>query len=231
MIRLFLFPALGADERMFSLLGELPARVETPRLPVPGKGQGMDAYAEQVAEACGIDSRDWVGGCSFGGMVASAIARQGRAAGLVLIGGALSSEAVVPAARRVGKISLHLPGPLLRPALEGEHTLNRLFGPDRPPLYEQARAMLRDTPVELIVRGGRLALEYFPATDVPCPVLAVHGAEDRAMAPPGVENCLLVPGAGHGLVVTHPEAVNRFLREVLPRPSRGNGRPSARKGG
>jgi len=213
--RLILFPGLGADGRMFVHLGDVGCALSTPALPIPLHAESMDLYARRIADTMHVDAGDYVGGCSFGALVASAIARQRPVAGLVLIAGAISSATVAGPAHWLTRIAAWSPDAMLRALLSSQTFLTRTFGPLTRPQMELARAMLAQTPRDMFITGARLATSYFPAGLPGCPVYALHGSQDRVMRPPAVPGCRLVSGAGHALPVTHPQETTQFVREIL----------------
>ncbi len=224
--RLILFPGLGADGRMFSGLRNPCRALETPSLPVPARTESMEQYARRVADASGIVESDYIGGCSFGGLVASAIARERPVAGLVLIASAASSATITPRASRLTRISVLIPGAILPSLLSSQAVLKAVFGPLTRSQMELARMMLVQTPREMIVNGARLVATYFPADPPMCPVYALHGSRDQVMRPPAVPGCRIVPDAGHALAVTHPEQTTDFLRGFLCRKAGNQGTES-----
>jgi pimeloyl-ACP methyl ester carboxylesterase len=172
----------------------------------------MTGYARRVAVTLGIEQNDIIGGASFGSMVASAIARQRQVRALVLTGGALDSATLRPVP---GSRVLHwFPGRVLRPLLRSDRMLEMVFGPDGLEGKELARRMLNDTSDAMLLRGGRMILDYRPDTAPLCPVFAIHGALDRVMSPPPVPGCRVLAEAGHGLPWTHALEVVQYLREV-----------------
>jgi pimeloyl-ACP methyl ester carboxylesterase len=82
------------------------------------------------------------------------------------------------------------------------------------PILDLGITMLRETPPALLQQGGRLIREYRPEEPPPCPIFAIHGGRDRVMAPPAVGDCRILPGAGHGLVMTHPAEVADLVRRA-----------------
>jgi len=214
-MRLILLPALGADERIFSCLDELPGELVLPLLPVPTPLDSMGTYASRLAATLAVKEADLIGGVSFGGMVAAEIARQQDVKGLVLISSGLSSRSIDPLAQRFARLALNFPVKMVRAILGSKKTFKKVFGNDQPPLHRLAEQMLHDTPDELLIQGGRLSLSYFSDEPVKCPVHAIHGEQDSMMFPAEVADCRIVPGAGQGMVVTHAAVVAAFLKEVL----------------
>ena len=108
---LLLLPGLGADERLFSDLGEISLPVVCARLPAPYPYETLTTYALRVAAQLELRPEDWIGGASFGSLVAADIARRRPLAGLVLIGGALSAESLTPSIRGLMHLASVLPLP------------------------------------------------------------------------------------------------------------------------
>lgn len=214
--RLILLPGLGADERMFENLGDVDPAPLAPRHLVPLPGECLEDYATRVADWLVLKSDDVVGGSSFGGLVASAVARQRRVKGLVLIGGALHAEALAQSG-----LLRFVPTWLLRPMLHSDRLTEKVFAPESQAMRRLARSMLDDAPEELLLRGSRMMWRYRPAAAIRCPVFAIHGGMDPVMSPPPVAGCRLVDEAGHGIAWTHGELVGRFLREALDACARG----------
>jgi len=129
MPRLFLLPGLGTDERLFSRLGELCMPIQSTHLPSARSTRILTAYALRVAAQIDLRPEDWIGGCSFGGLVAADIARHRPVSGLVLVGGALTSETVVPLAQRLAPLARFLPLQPFRSLISTRAGLALLFGP------------------------------------------------------------------------------------------------------
>jgi pimeloyl-ACP methyl ester carboxylesterase len=215
--RLLLLPGLGADGRLFAGLGKLCLPVSCARLPVPQRHDTMASYALRVAATLELRPEDWIGGSSFGSLVAADIARRRPLGGLVLIGGALTSATLIRPARWLGSAARWLPLRPMRTLLTRPVILAGVFRPVTPSQSAELGAMLTDTPDELLREGARLVGGYSPAIPLLCPVRAIHGSEDRVMRRPPLPHCRLVPGAGHALALTHPGEVTAFLDEVLCR--------------
>jgi len=212
--RLILWPGLAADERMYRRLGETGWQMETPRFPLPERGETLPALALRCAALLEVGPRDVVGGCSFGGMVAAEIARQRPVRALVLLAGALDSGTLPASVRGLGFLPRLLPLGWLRRFFASEFNLRRFFGEQDPEGYALAREMLADTPDALLRDGGRMAVSQWGRPAPAVPVFALHGAEDRVMGPPPVARLQVVAGAGHGLVFSHAGRVSDFLRDL-----------------
>lgn len=222
-VRMVLLPGLAADERMYARVrdalekipSDVPFELVTPRLLVPNSKEKMGEYARRTADELHVQADDIVGGTSFGSMVASAIAAQFPVKGLVLLSGALDSSALVHSSRLLNRIAPIIPFPLLQRALASDWFLRGIFGEACPTDIELARKMLLDTPEQTLRRGGILAVTCKLAEPLSVPVCALHGSDDRVLRPPEIDNCKLVPDAGHGMVVSHPQEVAEFLVQTV----------------
>lgn len=225
--RVILLPGLAADERMYAgvrhclqaerteLSMALAAALVTPRLLVPHADETMEIYAQRTAAQLELQPHDIIGGCSFGGMVAAAIARAQPVAGLVLLSSALDSSAQARVAPLLNWMAQRLPFTWVRKFLASDLFLRAVFGAAAPDEIELGRTMLLETPPQTLRRGGVLAATYNSHVPIPAPVYALHGEEDRVLKAPQLEQCTIVPAAGHGLVVSHPQLVADFLGEVI----------------
>ena len=217
MARLFLLPGLGADGRLFAALGELCLPVIPSALPAPAHGEPMLRYAQRVAAGLDLRAEDWIGGSSLGSLVAAEIARRHQVTGLVLIGGALSSQTLVAPLPWLALLRHLIPVHVLHPLLATRAVLSLAFGAMPGPAMQLLTAMLELTPDTMLHEGARLATGYFPNSAPRCPVYAIHGGRDRLMRPPPVADCRMVADAGHALALTHPQAVTAFLNHAICR--------------
>lgn len=213
--RLLLLPGLGADARLFSRLGKLCVPVVTARLPQPETSETFIVYSLRVAAGLDLRPEDWIGGCSFGSLVAADIARRRPVTGLVLIGGGLDSSAVIAPVAWLGRLAARLPRAALQ-ALLAWPTLYKLgFGGLDAHSAGTITTMASETPAAMWRHGVRLLLGYRPRIPVLCPVHAIHGGEDRLMRAPQLSQCRKIEGAGHALALSHPREVTAFLNEVI----------------
>lgn len=213
--RLFLLPGLGADEQLFREIEDVGITVVPVKLPPPTDHETFIEYSSRIGALLQLRPEDWIGGNSFGSLVAADIARRRPVAGLVLIGGALTPTTISLPFRLAALVSRGVPWLLVRPLLENKFLLRLLFGQTGPHHLSLLTDMLARTPSSLLKNGIRLLAQYRPVTQPQCPVFAIHGEHDQLMAPPEVLNCNTVPGAGHALVLTHAAAVREFLRNIV----------------
>jgi len=148
-------------------------------------------------------------------MVASSIAAQIPFRGLILLSGALDSTALVHSGRILNRVAPLVPFAWLQRVLLSDWFLRSIFGEADPEDIELGRTMLLDTPEPTLRRGGLMAATCRLEADIKVPVFALHGQEDKVITPPTLENCTILPDAGHGMVVSHPQQVGEFLCDTV----------------
>ncbi len=209
---LFLLPGMGADARMFRpQLAAFPNAV-VPAWVLPEPKEPLPAYAVRMAGAIEPRGPCFVGGASFGGMVAVEMARHLEVRACFLIG-SVGSPLELPRrvrilrslARVAGRTPEWIP-PLVR-AL-------RLAVPRR--LAPATRSML-DQLAETDRRFFRWAalavLRWQPSAEpLAVPVARIHGDRDRILPHRLTRPDVLVRGGGHLISMTHADLVNEFLR-------------------
>lgn len=212
MLPLILLPGMGADARMFRpQLAALPS-VVVPDWGLPEPEETLAAYAVRMARAIELPGPCFVGGASFGGMVAVEMARHLEVRACFLIGSIRSPRELPrrvrmlrPLVRAAGRIPGWIP-PLVR-AL-------RLAVPRR--LAPATRSML-DQLAETDRRFFRWAASAVlrwepPAEPLAVPVAQIHGDRDRILPHRLTRPDVLVRGGGHLISMTHADVVNEFLR-------------------
>jgi pimeloyl-ACP methyl ester carboxylesterase len=217
--RLVLFAGLGADHRLFHRQNAaLRASVEVPAWIHPLPRERINDYAARIAPTIRSRPPYFLGGVSFGGMVAMEVAQHVSCQGVILISSCRSCRAIPlwqrfiarPLARAVPAhvqkwVDLHVPG-ALRP-------LGKCTPADRSLVLH----MIRDTPAAFLRWSLREALRWRGVNDLPVPIHHIHGRRDRTIPCPrdGVDQ--FIPDGGHLIALTHADAVNAFIDARIKR--------------
>jgi pimeloyl-ACP methyl ester carboxylesterase len=213
-----LFPGLGADARLFR---EQQARF--PNLTVvswiePRDSESLADYAARLARDVSELPPSYVGGASFGGMVALEVAKLLRPRCVFLLGSCRSPRSIGGMFRFGSRFASVLPESLLRRGDLFAPQVARVMGTRSREIADLLGEMYRSVSPRLI-RWGIGAIRNWSGVDDPgVAVHHIHGESDRVIPLGGVRPDRIVPGAGHLLTLTHPEAVNAFLAEELARP-------------
>lgn len=221
--RLILLPGLGSTPAVFDhqrkAFGD---RLETPAFIEHEPNESVAAYAKRWAKKLsrpGDDRPLFIGGVSFGGMLAQEMAMyldpKPRAVLLLSttregdqVTGLMQLAEFLGRAVPTGSINQTLPllklGFALRDGLDDD---------DKGRLMQSAREV--DPAMTKWASGVAVSWQgYTPPSDYP-PVHQIHAKKDWVIKAPSEDtpNVELVEGSNHLLHMTHPKTVNRFLFE------------------
>ncbi len=210
---LILLPGMGADRRLFQAQAAAFENLITPDWIPPEPRDTLASYAARLAKAADPAGPCFVGGASFGGMVALELSRRVDARACFLIGSVRSPHelparirALRPLASIMPAWGGGVPGRLARAALAFG---GRLLRPD-------SRSVLRQLADAdgAFMRWAALALLRWEPSGEPCsvPVFQIHGDRDHVLPHRLTKPDVLLRGAGHLISVTFPKEVNEFLR-------------------
>jgi pimeloyl-ACP methyl ester carboxylesterase len=216
--RLVLFTGIGIGPELYAPQRALPARVITPGWVDPVDHESLAEYARRMARVIEPDrpgDRLYLGGVSFGGMIALEAARVLRPSGVFLIGSCFSHRQLSPPVRMVGRLVPALPPTVIASSLRLAPLMFRLVGRPNRAQRQILLDVVRHPNIRQIRWGGRAILNWEFA-DVPdFPVHSIHGDRDHIVPLSSVRPDVVVRGAGHIVNLTHPHVVNRFLAERM----------------
>lgn len=209
---LILIPGMGADGRIFRAQHTAFPNLCVPAWIEPRRNETLVQYARRFAEAIDPHQPCFVGGASFGGVVALEMAARLNARAVFLIGSIRSPEGMawpVRAARPLARLTLTLPFPVL-----GSMATTTLASSGRFSSISTRSLLTQvaDADASFLRWGTRAILDWQPSADVGrVPIYQIHGGMDRVFPASRSNADVIVPGAGHLLSVTHGEVVNEFL--------------------
>lgn len=212
---MLLLPGLGADRRLFDRQRAAFPALTVPDWIAPERGESLADYGRRMAEAARAGGARWIGGSSFGGMVALEMSRHMPVDGVILIGSCRTPSAIAGKLRCLSAIGRWLPDSM---SVRGK-VLVGIGLKALQPFDDQQRAllvsMLEDVPDGFLRWGSRAIAQWPGAGDVAAPVYHIHGDQDRVIPLRGVKPDRVIHGAGHALSLTHADEVNTFIRHVL----------------
>jgi pimeloyl-ACP methyl ester carboxylesterase len=211
---IILLPGLGLDERLYAT-----QRVEFPGIRVPDwltprYFESLADYAGRMAEAVNPGEPCFVGGMSFGGMVALEMSRHLDCRGCFLISTVRSARELPFWARFLGPWAWTLPPRTDLIVAAGATAVLWTIGRILPPRWKLFCAHLSKTRAPLLPWACRAAVSWKPLPTT-CPIYQIHGDRD-----PILPHCLtrpdwVIPRGGHLLPLTHPFAISDFLRRGI----------------
>lgn len=213
--RLVLLPGLGADARLLE-----PQRAAFPSLEVPDwlphlPEEALPDYARRMAATIVPSPVFFLGGVSFGGMVALEMAQYLHPAAVILIASCRTGQALAPHLRYFVKFASILP----QRAFDAGQGLTPLFiqkfGRMTPEQREWFEAILSDVTPAFVRWGIGAITDWEGQLTLPMPVYHIHGSDDELIPVKSVRADRVIHGGGHLLNVTHAAAVNAFIAEHL----------------
>ncbi len=204
---LLLLPGMGADARMFRPQQQAFPELQVAKWIPPEPRETLAHYAERLAERVILSPDAYLGGASFGGVVALEMAALLPVKKCILIGSLRSPAGlrwIYPKLRhlsglsafgpRSAQASLWMAGALCGPAFRG--ILRQLAAADGRFLSWASRALLEWTPSASVANVS---------------ISQIHGQRDWLLPARFSQADLIVPGAGHLLSLTHGREVNQFI--------------------
>ena len=213
---LILLSGMGADARVFAAQQQALPNLLVPPWIAPAAGESLARYAARLAAGLHPGGPCFIGGASFGGFVALEMIRHLEVLGCFLIGSVRSPAEFPPAfqaLRKVARATAVIPFELA--SLLSQAALcsgGKFTGTTAAALLDQLAA----SDADFLRWACRAVLEWQPpALDPRVPIFQIHGARDRVLPATHTTPDVIVPGAGHALSMTHPQAVTDFLRQKM----------------
>lgn len=212
--RIYLLPGMGADARMYDELSSLvPGLQVIPWIPAVG-GESLGDYAERMAASVAVEPADYLGGSSFGGMVALEMARHRSVEGIILIGSCRSSRALAPLLQVFNPLASLVPVSVYGMTSHLSPLAGAKFGLADSEHKRRFSEMLADADPAFIKWACGAILSWPGYEDAGVPVAAIHGGEDRLIPASRVQADRVIRGAGHLVAMTHARDVAAFMESV-----------------
>lgn len=212
---LILLSGLAADASVFAPQLLVFPQLIVPEWPDPLPNETLDLYARRLATQLSSYGECYLGGASFGGIVALHVAQYLPVRGVILIGSIRSPDELP----RYAKLARWLK-PLIRfiPVRLGQF-LSRPLTSTRvrrsfPHLSNLVWQFRRSDP-NIFRWSLRQVLEWKTAPEISCRVFHIHGSNDRILPASLTRPDHLIEGGGHVISITHSKQVNAFIRSIL----------------
>ena len=215
-VPLILLSGMGADGRLFrEQRGRFPDLI-TPDWIRHRRDDSLASYAERMARSIDPGCTCYVGGASFGGMVALEMSRHLDAKACFLIGSIRSSRELPLRFRVLRPLAGLIPEACGGVPVWLARALIPLAKLASCPAARSMLCQLADTDGRFLRWAGLAVLRWNPDPNGrSMPIHQIHGDRDHVLPHHLTRPDVLVPGAGHLLPLTHPEAVNDFLEKDM----------------
>ncbi len=204
---------LGADQRMFARLNIPGATLKAVPWPYFDRHDELGCYAQKVAALIPEGPDEIILGLSFGGMLASEIARARPDARVIIISSAKSPGELTPMAgwvRFLGKRGL-MPVGLAK--LPNDEILKR-FGAETSEEKALMRSILQDTDNHFAKCALKAMIEW-QSTPPPAGIIHIHGTEDAMIRPERVMPTHWIEGGTHIMVFSRAEELSAMIAQYV----------------
>jgi len=212
-LKAYFISGLGADKKAFQKI-KLPAAYEPVYLDwiPPQKNESLTNYARRFSSFIKNDDAFILIGLSFGGMLASEIARLRRPMKTIIISSLASSNELPWYFKQAGKIGLHKAVPMT--FLKAGTVIKNIMGvasrEDKAIIYNYAK-----TADPGMVRWSLDAIVNWDQPDRLPGIVHLHGSKDRMLPLKYTHPDFVIKGGGHLMIFNKADEVNKILNEVL----------------
>jgi len=212
--KVYLIPGIGADYRIFKHI-RLPEGYEACYIHwiPPHKNEPLADYAFRLTQQMDTNEPFVLAGVSLGGIMATEIAKRIAPVCTILISSIPLSAQLPKFYKWTGRLHLEniIPVTFLKLGAVITHSLTI-----RPAANRRLMRQIDWAGDPVFIRWAlRAVLEWHNET-LPQPLFHLHGTRDLVFPIRFTTPTHILPKGGHFFLITRPEAVNRFLREVLP---------------
>ncbi|THU39938.1 alpha/beta hydrolase [Niastella caeni] len=212
-MKVYFISGLAADKRVFKHI-QLPADCEAVYLDwiSPEKDESLPSYALRLAAKINREEPFALVGLSFGGMLATEIAKQYKPTVTILISSVPVSTQLPGYFKVAGKMGLHkiVPISLLKSSAATKRFFTRELAEDKKLLWQ----IINESDTGLI-RWSMNAILNWKNDIIPQPVWHIHGKRDEVLPVRYTHPTHTIPKEGHMLVMTCPDIVNEILANAL----------------
>lgn len=214
-IPIILLPGLGLDERLYaSQKIEFP-QIQVPTWLKPRYFETLPAYAERMAEAVNPNGPCYLGGMSFGGMVALEMSRHLDCRGCFLISSIRTREELPYWARFLAPWAWILPPRSDLIGVAAGTALTWTVARFLPRRWQQFCVHLSKTRAPILPWACRAVIRWNPSDPFPCPIHQIHGDHDPIMPIRNTRPDEIVTRGGHLLPLTHPFMISHYIRKKM----------------
>jgi len=191
--------------------------IEVPAWIAPlSESESLPSYAKRLAATLDTSTPFYLGGISFGGMLAQEVARHVKAKRVFLLSSCTSREGIPHLYRLAGELLLpYLVAPILNP-LKALPSRARSFGPSHLLVCNRVvQEMVRDCTPTLFRWSVAALLKWEGHRDAIGPMTHIKGDRDNMLPHYLCRPTHLVRGAGHLMNMTHAQEVNAIIARHL----------------
>jgi pimeloyl-ACP methyl ester carboxylesterase len=212
-VNAYFISGLGADKRAFQKI-KLPQNYSSVFLDwiSPEKNESLSRYAARFSERINTNETFVLIGLSFGGMLASEIARITQPEKTIIISSLATADELPWYFKIAGKIGLHKAVPVN--FFKAATVLNRIVGAGTPEdkaiIYHYVKTANPD-----FIRWSLDAIINWNRDERLPGIIHLHGSEDHLLPLKYTHPDFIIKGGGHLMVFNMAGEVNKILQQVL----------------
>lgn len=212
-MRAYFISGLGADGRAFYKI-KLPRGYEPIYLDwiTPLPDENFQDYAKRFSQAIKQDEEFILIGLSFGGMLASELAKITSPKKVIIISSLSSYQELPWYFKLAGKLGIHR---IISPSVYKRATImNRFMGAGNKEMKSIVYSYVNNIDPAFI-RWSLNVIVHWSHTERLSEMIHIHGSNDHLLPYRYVKADYMVKGGGHLMVMNRADEVNNILREVL----------------
>ena len=212
-MKAYFISGLGADKKAFQKI-KLPSVYEPVYLDwiTPEKNESLTDYARRFSSLIKNDDAFVLIGLSFGGMIATEIARLRNPMKTIIISSLASSNELPWYFKRAGSLGLHraVPVKFLKAGAIVKNIMGAASKEDKAIVYHYAKFADPE-----LVRWSLDAIVNWNQPDRLPGIIHLHGSNDRMLPIKYTHPDFVIKNGGHLMVFNKADEVNRILNDVL----------------
>jgi pimeloyl-ACP methyl ester carboxylesterase len=213
---LYLLPGLGSIPELYDLQRRAIPSVRVLEWPDPHGNEPLLHYVRRITRLIDTDAPFFLGGVSFGGMLACEVAKIKRPLAVMMIGGVAQADEVPPYVVPLARLASKFPPTSILALAQHTPMVRYLLGPMTPQSMPILNKLINSASPDLIGWQIGSLPHWEHATPPPVPVHRIHGRLDRVLPPRFIKGIdRLIEGGGHLINLTHAHVVNKWLVETM----------------
>jgi pimeloyl-ACP methyl ester carboxylesterase len=185
--------------------------------------ESIGHYAWRITREIEPRENLWIGGMSFGGMLALEAARYLKPRGVFLIASTKRGAAHALLFQWLAQFTSSISTRTIRKLLYLAPLLVRIVGRPNRMQRKLLLELVEDAHLTVTRWGARAAMNYVYTGGLSCPIYQIHGEIDRLVPVKNVRPNVIVKDAGHVVNVTHAAVLNEMIRRWIEDPPHAAG--------
>ncbi len=216
---LIFFPGIAANQRTFEYIKpHFPNLYVPPWLPLQSN-EPLQNYVTRLIDSIPADRIQkpfYLGGHSFGGVLAQEIALKLNPQGIFLISGFRTHQGISPLFKMLEHLTWPIPHWLLTPLVAPYRYIAPILRRGSKEQLDLLVSMFYDTPLEITRWGAHCSIRYTGTSAITAPIYHIHGSADPLLPIKYAKPNAIIHRGTHLIPITHAPEVAQFIAAHLP---------------